>query len=64
MAPELLRTYYPIGTNGKILLQGRLISYGIELPWKNNHARVSCISGGWYELEKRGSPKILRHLQG
>jgi Family of unknown function (DUF5675) len=63
MELELLRTYYPMGTNGKILLQGRLISYGIELPWKNNHAQVSCIPEGRYELEKRWSPKFLRHLQ-
>ena len=63
MELELLRTYYPMGTNGKILLQGKLISYCIELPWKNNHAQVSCIPEGRYELEKRWSPKFLRHLQ-
>jgi hypothetical protein len=63
MELELLRTYYPEGTNGKILIEGKLISYGIELPWKNNHARVSCIPEGRYELEKRWSPKFLRHLQ-
>ena len=63
MELELLRTYYPMGTNGKILLQGRRISYCIELPWKNNHAQVSCIPEGRYELEKRWSPKFLRHLQ-
>jgi hypothetical protein len=63
MELELLRTYYPMGTNGKILLQGRLISYGIELPWKNNHTQVSCIPEGRYELEKRWSPKFHRHLQ-
>jgi hypothetical protein len=63
MELELLRTYDPMGTNGKILLQGRLISYCIELPWKNNHAQVSCIPEGRYELEKRWSPEFLRHLQ-
>ena len=63
MELELLRTYCPMGTNGKILLQGRWISYCIELPWKNNHAQVSCIPEGRYELEKRWSPKFLRHLQ-
>ena len=63
MELELLRTYYPTGTNGKILLQGTLISYDIELPWKDNHAQVSCIPEGRYELEKRWSPKFLRHLQ-
>ena len=63
MELELLRTYDPMGTNGKILLQGKWISYCIELPWKNNHAQVSCIPEGRYELEKRWSPKFLRHLQ-
>ena len=40
---ELIRTYYPAATNGKILYQNRLMMYSIELPWKNNHTRVSCI---------------------
>jgi hypothetical protein len=63
MELELLRTYNPEGTNGKILLKGSLILYSIELPWKNNQTRVSCIPEGKYELEKRWSPKFLRHLQ-
>jgi Family of unknown function (DUF5675) len=63
MELELLRTYYPEGTNGKILSQGGLIAYCIELPWKNNLTQVSCIPEGRYELEKRWSPKFLRHLQ-
>ena len=37
--------------------------YSIELPWKNNHTRVSCIPEGTYELVKRWSPKFNRHLQ-
>ena len=37
--------------------------YSIELPWKDNHARVSCIPEGRYELVKRWSPKFNRHLQ-
>jgi hypothetical protein len=38
MKLELIRTYYPKGTNGKILYEGRLMVYTIELPWKNNLA--------------------------
>jgi len=53
MELELIRTYHWSGTNGKILFQGRLITYCIELPWQNNHARVSCIPEGRYELKKR-----------
>ena len=63
MELELLRTYYPEGTNGKILSQGSLLTYSIELPWKNNLAQLSCIPEGKYELEKRWSPKFFRHLQ-
>jgi hypothetical protein len=63
MKLELIRTYYPKGTNGKILYEGRLMVYTIELPWKNNLAGVSCIPEGNYELVKRWSPKFGRHLQ-
>ena len=63
MELELIRTYYPAATNGKILHQDRLMMYSIELPWKNNHTRVSCIPEGKYELVKRWSPKFNRHLQ-
>jgi hypothetical protein len=37
--------------------------YSIGLPWKDNHARVSCIPEGSYALVKRWSPKFNRHLQ-
>ncbi len=63
MELELIRTYYHEGTNGMILYQDRLVSYTIELPWKNNQARVSCIPEGRYELVKRWSLKFNRHLQ-
>jgi Family of unknown function (DUF5675) len=63
MELELVRTYFSEGTNGKILYQDRLITYTIELPWKNNQARVSCIPEGRYELVKRWSLKFGRHLQ-
>ena len=63
MELELIRTYYPEGTNGRILCQDRLMMYSIELPWKDNRARVSCIPEGRYELVKRWSPKFNRHLQ-
>ncbi len=63
MELELIRKYFDEGTNGKILFQDRLITYTIELPWKNNQARVSCIPEGRYELVKRWSLKFGRHLQ-
>ena len=63
MKLELIRTYYPEGTNGKILHGGRLMMYSIELPWKENQTGVSCIPEGRYELIKRWNPKFNRHLQ-
>jgi hypothetical protein len=63
MELELIRKYFDEGTNGEILYQERLLSYAIELPWKNNQARVSCIPEGRYELVKRWSLKFGRHLQ-
>jgi Family of unknown function (DUF5675) len=43
--------------------EGRLIVYTIELPWRDNHARVLCIPEGRYELKKRWTPRFRRHLQ-
>jgi Family of unknown function (DUF5675) len=63
MELELIRKYFDEGTNGEILYQDRLMTYSIELPWKNNQARVSCIPEGRYELIKRWSLKFGRHLQ-
>jgi hypothetical protein len=58
MELELIRTYWFSGTNGKILFQDALLMYSIELPWKDNLARVSCIPEGRFELVKKWSPKF------
>ena len=63
MELELIRTYYPTGTNGKIQYLGSLMMYSIELPWKDNLARVSCIPEGRYELTKRFNHQFGWHLQ-
>ena len=63
MELELLRTYYPNGTNGNLLIDGAGLCHTIELPWKNNEYAVSCIPEGRYELVKRYSPKFKWHLQ-
>jgi hypothetical protein len=60
MELELLRTYFPNGTNGDVLLH---ICNSIELPWLDNHHQVSCVPEGRYELKKRYSPKFGWHLQ-
>ena len=48
----LIRTYYPEGTNGDLLLNGDKVCSTIELPWKKNAPKVSCIPEGEYELKK------------
>ncbi|MBK8521261.1 MAG: hypothetical protein IPL54_10415 [Chitinophagaceae bacterium] len=62
MKLELIRTYFPNGTNGTIFLNGKILCYSIELPWHNNLSRISCIPEGTYELRKRYSPKYKWHL--
>jgi hypothetical protein len=62
MVLELSRTYFPDGTNGKLECEGKLICYTIELPWKNNETKVSCIPDGKYFIKKRYSHKFKWHL--
>lgn len=66
MELELIRTYFPNGTNG-VLRQAQddkkgVICYTIELPWLDNKQRVSCIPEGRYELTKRYSRRFGHHL--
>src|SRR6476620_3724062 len=59
----LTRTYFPDGTNGKLMCEGKTICNTIELPWKNNERRVSCIREGKYFIRKRYSQKFKWHLE-
>ena len=59
----LTRTYFPDGTNGTVVCAGRFLCYTIELPWKQNEARVSCIPEGKYFIRKRYSRKFGWHLE-
>ena len=59
----LSRTYFPDGTNGKLECEGKLICKTIELPWKKNETKVSCIPEGNYFIRKRYSNKFKWHLQ-
>ena len=59
----LTRTYFPNGTNGKLECEGKFISYTIELPWKRNETKVSCIPEGKYFIRKRYSLKFKWHLE-
>ncbi len=59
----LSRTYFPDGTNGKLECKGKSICNTIELPWRENKARVSCIPEGKYFIRKRYSQKFNWHLE-
>ena len=62
MKLELVRTYFPEGTNGQLQTNGMVICQTIELPWKENQPGVSCIPEGKYVLVKRYSKKFGWHL--
>lgn len=59
----LKRQYFPSGTNGILSIDGRHICKAIELPWRDNQRRTSCIPEGTYRLKKRFSPKFKWHLE-
>lgn len=63
MVIVLSRTYFPNGTNGKLESDGKFICYTIELPWKENETKVSCIPEGEYVIRKRYSRKYNWHLE-
>ncbi|HEY6144272.1 MAG TPA: DUF5675 family protein [Flavobacterium sp.] len=63
MVLVLNRTYFPDGTNGKLECEGKFICNTIELPWKNNETKVSCIPEGKYLLRKRYSRKFQWHIE-
>ena len=59
----LIRTYHAEGVNGVLLLEGTELCKTIELPWKNNQPRVSCIPEGRYRLRRRHSPRFRDHFE-
>jgi hypothetical protein len=62
MELELIRTYFPNGTNGELFYNGKRICFTIELPWLNNKPQISCIPEGRYEVVKRFSEHHGWHL--
>lgn len=63
MELELIRTYFPEGTNGEIRHNKTRLCNSIELPWLNNKQQVSCIPEGTYQLIIRFSHRFQWHLQ-
>lgn len=65
MELELIRTYFDGGVNGILRLaqdDKTVICQTIELPWRGNLRRVSCIPEGRYELTRRYSLRFGWHL--
>lgn len=58
----LQRTYQKDGTNGELTINGKRVCFTIELPWKQNRSRISCIPEGRYELRKRYTTRFGWHL--
>lgn len=63
MEIQLIRTYHKVGVNGVLLMEGTEVCKTIELPWKNNQPRVSCIPEGRYRLRRRHSPRFRDHFE-
>lgn len=63
MVLVLSRTYFADGTNGKLECDGRLICNTIELPWRQNEKKVSCIPEGRYSIRRRYSDRFKWHLE-
>jgi len=62
MELQLLRTYFPNGTNGELWYGGQLVCHTIELPWLKNQRSISCIPEGTYRIRKRFVEKFQWHL--
>ena len=46
-------TFTDKSTIGKLYFNGEFYGHTLELPWKDNKKRVSCIPKGVYEVKKR-----------
>lgn len=62
MELEILRTYHTGSTNGILTIDNSFQCYTIELPWRENLPKVSCVPQGRYELKRRYSPRFKAHL--
>ena len=60
----LHRTYLAEGTNGTLTVNDDVapLCHTIELPWRNNQVKVSCIPAGIYTVRLRYSPRFSWHL--
>lgn len=59
----LIRQYHEQGVNGTLSTGGQRICDTIELPWRNNQRRISCIPEGRYKLRKRFTARFGHHCR-
>lgn len=53
-----------VQTRGTLTIEGTAKVYAtLELAWKNNAKRISCIPKGEYEIEPRWSSKYGHHYK-
>lgn len=57
----LKRIYLATATHGVLTYNNQHIAYTIELPWRENKVRQSCIPEGTYVLRRRYSEKFKWH---
>lgn len=62
MEIHLHRWYFTDGTNGDLVVNGKLICHTIELPWKENEHGHSCIPAGSYRLTRRFTEHLGHHF--
>ena len=48
------------GTPGDLYVDGRWFCHTLELPWRDNAPRVSCIPPGSYRIAVKNSPRFGR----
>lgn len=48
------------GTPGDLYIDGRWFCHTLELPWRDNAPRVSCIPPGSYRIAVKNSPRFGR----
>lgn len=58
----LKRIYLDKAVHGRLYVGDELLACTIELPWRQNAKRISCIPEGIYTLRRRYSEKFKWHL--
>lgn len=58
----ILRSYFNDCTLGRVLTNTPFKCFSLELPWKGNATKISCVPEGVYEAYVRYSPNQKREV--